>query len=124
MTIRIYILLIILLGFFMAPTISYACGKSHSETEQSGCDNNTSELDKEDCCKTKHAQSNHDDGDCGDKCGDSSCHCSAHSFSCALTYASETKLDLFVVSDKQHLHYTNLYISSGYHSIWQPPKIG
>ena len=123
MTKQIYILLIALLGFFLTPTLTYACSKSHTQTEKSCCDKKTSQTDKNNCCKNKSSHNQKDNDGCGGKCGHSSCHCPTVSFS-FIPSTPELKYNLLVVAQKQFFFYSDPYFSSGYHSIWQPPKIG
>jgi len=123
MTRQISIMLIVMLGFFLTPTLTYACGKSHTKTEKSCCDKKTSQTDKKDCCKNKSSHNQKDNDNCGGKCGNSSCHCPPISFGFVPTL-SEPKYSVLVVSKRQFFFYTNPYLSSGFHSIWQPPKIG
>lgn len=123
MTRQISIMLIVMLGFFLTPTLTYACGKSHTQTEKSCCDKKTSQTDKKDCCKNKSSHNQKDNDNCGGKCGNSSCHCPPISFGFVPTL-SEPKYSVLVVSKRQFFFYTNPYLSSGFHSIWQPPKIG
>lgn len=122
MTKQIYILLIVVFGFLLTPTPTYACGKSHTKTEKTCCDKKTSQTKKNDCCKKEHSQSNHDNDGCGGKCGHSSCHCSGVNIAIALPFVSELKHTISF-SEKQSILYTETYISSGFRSIWLPPKI-
>lgn len=111
-----------MLGFFLTPMLTFACGKSHTKTEKSCCDKKTSQTDKKDCCKNKSSHNEKDNDDCGGKCGNSSCHCPTISFGFVPTL-SEHKYNVLVVSKRQFFLYTNTYLSSGFHFIWQPPKI-
>lgn len=122
MTKQIYILLIALLGFFLTPTLTYACSKSHTQTEKSCCDKKTSQTDKNDCCKNKSSHNQKDNDGCEGKCGHSSCHCPTITLTIALPFVSEMKHHIIVL-EKLTIGYTQSYISSGFHSIWQPPKI-
>lgn len=122
MTKQIYILLIALLGFFLTPTLTYACGKSHTKTEKSCCDKKTSQTDKKDCCKNKSSHNQKDNDNCGGKCGNSSCHCPTAPLAIVLPFVTEMKYyNIFL--EKVTIAYTEIYISSGFHSIWLPPKI-
>ena len=123
MTRQIYILLIVMLGFFLTPTLTNACGKSHTKTEKSCCNKKTSQTDKKDCC-INHTDNNQNNDGCDGKCKNHSCHCPTVCFGCTLPFTSEPKYSILVVSKKQFFPYTNPYPSSGFHSIWQPPKIG
>lgn len=112
-----------MLGFFLTPTLTYACGKSAEKTEKSCCKNETSKSDKKDCYKS-HSQKDKNDDGCGGKCKNPSCHCPTVCFGCTLPFTSEPKYNVLVVSKKQFFPYSDPYISSGFHSIWLPPKIG
>lgn len=122
MTKQIYILLMVLLGLFLTPTLTYACSKSHTQTEKSCCDKKTSQTDKNDCCKNKSSHNQKDNDDCGGKCKNASCHCPTAPLAFALTLDAGMKNHIIVL-EKLTIGYTQSYISSGFHSIWQPPKI-
>ena len=121
MTRQISIMLIVVLGFFLTPTLTYACGKSHTKTEKSCCDKKTSQTEKKDCCKN-HTDNNQNNDGCGGKCKNASCHCPTAPLAFALTLDAGMK-NHFIVLEKLTIGYTQSYISSGFHSIWQPPKI-
>ena len=94
-----------MLGFFLTPTLTYACGKSAEKTEKSCCKNETSKSDKKDCYKNP------------------SCHCPTAPLTIALPFVTEMKYhNIFL--EKVTIAYTETYISSGFRSIWLPPKIG
>lgn len=118
---RLHILIILLtLGFFLSPTLSYACG---TKTEKSCCKKETtSKTEKKDCCKKK--QSEDKDNSCGGKCGHSNCTSSTINFSVILLYEIEFKNNNFSFSpEKQNFYYSKSFISSGYSTVWLPPKI-
>lgn len=122
MTRQISILLIVMLGFFLTPTLTYACGKSVEKTEKSCCKKETSKSDKKDCCKN-HSQKDKNDDDCDGKCKNSSCHCPTAPLAIVLPFVTEMKYyNIFL--EKVTIAYTETYISSGFRSIWLPPKIG
>src|SRR5690606_15050442 len=121
MTRQISIMLIVMLGFFLTPTLTYACGKSHTKTEKSCCDKQTSQTEKKDCCKN-HSDNNKNNDGCGVKCNNPSCHCPTVAHAFALTLDVGMKNNILVL-EKLTFGYTQSYISSGYHSIWQPPKL-
>lgn len=122
MTRQISILLIVMLGFFLTPTLTYACGKSAEKTEKSCCKNETSKSEKKDCCKS-HSQNDKNDDGCGGKCKNPSCHCPTTPPTIALPFVSKEKQNILFI-EKQNIPYTETYISSGFLSIWLPPKIG
>ena len=121
MTGRLYILPIVLLGLFLTPTLTYACGKPAEKTEKPCCKKETSQTREKDCCKS-HSQKDKNDDGCGGKCKNTSCHCPTINITNALPFVPELKHGFFPV-EKQSVLYTESYISSGLRSIWLPPKI-
>lgn len=118
---QFFIGIIVILGFFLTPTLTYACGKSVEKTEKSCCKKETSKSDKKDCCKN-HSQKDKNDDDCDGKCKNSSCHCPTAPLAIVLPFVTEMKYyNIFL--EKVTIAYTEIYISSGFHSIWLPPKI-
>ena len=111
-----------MLGFFLTPTLIYACDKPVEKTEKSCFKKETSQSDKKDCCKS-HSQKDKNDDDCNGKCKNSTCHCPTAPLTLALPFVAEIKYHNFFL-EKITIAYTITYISSGFHSIWQPPKIG
>lgn len=118
---KFYILLIFILGFFLTPSMTFACG---SKTEKSCCEKKISKKsDTKDCCK-KNKQEPNDKDDCGGKCGSKSCHCPAFHFSIITSFSQENSNNTFSLSEeKQKISYLETYLSSGFYSIWTPPNI-
>jgi hypothetical protein len=120
---RLHIIIIILMiGFFLAPTLSYASG---TKTEKSCCKKETtSKIEKKDCCNNKHSQE--ENNSCGGKCGHSNCTSSSTvNFSIVSYYEINFKNNSFDFSiEKSKFHYSKTFISSGFYSIWLIPKIG
>ncbi len=124
---KIYILtLVCMLGFFLIPGLSYAC-KAHTKVkiEKSCCKaspdrHHSTRTCQEDCCKDKRDDSE----DCSGKCGNKSCQTPSQSFSEIPTLFTVLQ-DLFDVEGKKlYALYKQPHYSSGYLSIWLPPKIG
>lgn len=120
---RLHIIIIILtLGFFLSPTLSYACGnkteKSCRKTET------TSKTEKKDCCNDNHSKNN--DNSCGGKCGHRNCTTSTSvNFSIVSFNDFKFNNNNFDFSlEKQNFYYSKTNISSGFTSIWLIPKIG
>ena len=119
---RLHILIIILtLGFFLSPTLSYACG---TKTEKSCCKKvTTSKTEKKDCCNGRNSKGK--DNSCGGKCGHSNCTSSTSiNFSLISTFEidfNSTNFDFS--SEKQKFYNTKTFISSGFSSVWLIPKI-
>jgi hypothetical protein len=119
---RLHILIIILtLGFFLSPTLSYACG---TKTEKSCCKKETtSKTEKKDCCNSRNSKDK--DNSCGGKCGHSNCTSSTSiNFSLISTFEIDfNSINLDFSSEKQKFYNTKTFISSGFSSVWLIPKI-
>ena len=118
---RLHIIIIILtLGVFLSPTLSYACG---TKTEKSCCKNETSsKTEKNDCCNGKHSKNK--DNSCGGKCGHSNCTTSSVTFSIISFNEIKFKNNSFDFStEKPKFYHSKTFISSGFTSVWLPPKI-
>ena len=114
------IIIILMLGFFL-PTTSYACG---TKNEKSCCNKeNSSKTEKKDCCNRKHSKDK--DNSCGGKCGHSNCTSSSSvNFSIISFYEINFKNNTFDFSTKKSKFYhSENFISSGFTSVWLPPKI-
>ena len=117
---RLHIIIIILiLGFFL-PTSSYARG---TKTEKSCCKKETSsKIEKKDCCNGKHSKDK--DNSCGGKCGHSNCTTSSITFSLISINEIQFKNNNFDFSiEKTKFYNSKTFISSGFTSVWLPPKI-
>jgi hypothetical protein len=114
--------LILTVGFFILPALSYACG---TKTEKSCCKKEfTSKTEKKDCCCKKHKKEN--DNSCGGKCGHSNC---TNTTTVSLNFISlneiEFKNNNFDFSTQnQNFNNPKTHISSGFSSLWLIPKIG
>lgn len=127
MTKKFHILLIILtLGFFATPTLTYACGTKSMKTEKSCCKKiKTNKDNKKDCCKNHKSKNDKDNNGCDGKCNNSNCSCPTTHFALALPFWTETRGKIyFAKSKKSKSDYNETYLSSGFVSIWTPPNIG
>jgi hypothetical protein len=120
---RFYILLIVVLGFFLMPTATFAC-ENHSK--KGFCNKETSsKTDRDDCCcsDSNHSKnSNH--SNCGGKCGHPKCACPSTNTSFIVAYELNIKNKKFVFSsEKQKFYNLETFISSGFYSLWLIPKI-
>ncbi len=119
---KFYIVLLVMLGFFMTPSVAFACG---TKTEKACCKKeSSSKKEQKDCCKKekKSNESSHDG--CNGACKNISCSSSA--FQLGLTSAFYTELNKQVFSfstERQNYYYSEMFISSHFRSIWLPPKI-
>ncbi|HSN49252.1 MAG TPA: hypothetical protein VLR29_10870 [Flavobacterium sp.] len=116
-------LVMVVMGFFLTPTLTYACGM---KSEKSCCSKEiSSKGDKKDCCKKDDDSKNKShDGGCNGKCGHSNCTTSSIQFGLAF-FEIKFKNNNVVFSEKeQNYIHSETNISSGFHSIWLIPKIG
>ena len=119
---KFYILLLVLLGFLMTPSVAFACG---TKMETSCCDKKASKTSQKDCCKKekKSNESSHDG--CNGACKSISCGSSVMHLGLTAVFNAELNKQIFVFSaEKQNYYYSEIFISSHFRSIWLPPKIG
>ena len=117
---RLHILIIILtIGFFLSPTLNYACG---TKTEKSCCKKEiSSKTEKKECCKN---HSKDKENSCGGKCGHSNCTNSTVNFSIVEFNDFKFNNNNFDFSSiKQNFYYSKTNIANGFTSVWLPPKI-
>lgn len=127
MTKKFHILLIILIiGFFTTPTLTYACGTKSTTTEKSCCKKiKTDKTDPKGCCKKNINQKDNYENDCDGKCGHSSCSCPNFHYAFVVSFWAELRAKTyFTESKKTKNHYSENYLSDGFTSIWKPPNIG
>jgi hypothetical protein len=122
---HISFVILLCLGVFLTPSISYACAKKTDKTEQKSCSKEKSEKSHhKDSCKDKSCKKCKDGHDCGGSCKHSSCRCSTSSSSVSFPIPLDLKVtNPFAEIKKQKFGFKEAYYSSGYSSIWQPPKI-
>lgn len=120
---KFHILIIVLFGFLLIPSSSFACennSSKHSSTKEV-----SSKTDKEDCCKNdNHSKTKNHDG-CGRTCNHSKCGCAISCISCTFAI-NELKFNsnLFnFATEKQKFYNYETNISSGFDSLWLIPKI-
>lgn len=121
MTRQFPILLIVMLGFLLTPTLTYACGKK-TKTEKSCCEKTSSKSQQKDCCKKEHSKTNKDNRDCEGNCGNASCHCPSVNFPISFPLVSELKHPVSFF-EKQNIFYPKTNTSLPFTSMWAPPKI-
>ena len=122
---HISFVILLCLGFFLMPSISYACAKKTTKTEQKSCSKDQSaKAEHKSSCKDKSCKKCKDGHDCDGNCKHSSCGCSTSSSSVSLPIPVDLKTAApFAETKKQKFGFKEAYYSSGYSSIWQPPKI-
>lgn len=124
------VLFLMTFGVMLIPAVTYACGKSHKKTEKNCAKKESnSKTEKthnknlsEDPCKGEHSTK---DQGCGSNCNHSNCKCLHFTVTIALTGESLLRDKIINFSVRKHnLIHTENNLSKGFHSIWQPPKIG
>lgn len=122
---HISFIILLCLGFFLTPSINYACTKNAAKTEQkSSSKDQSKKAEKKDCCKTNSCKKDKDHNDCDGKCKHSSCRCGTSFPSVSLPIPIDLKTtNHFAETKKQKFGFKHAYYSSGYSFIWQPPKI-
>ena len=116
---KIYILVIVLFGFLLTPSSSFAC--ENNSSKQATSKETSSKMNKDDCCKENtHSKNKNCDGKCShSKCGCASSCNSSFSISCW-----NLNNNIFNFSyEKQNFYNSETFISSGYYSLWLKPKI-
>jgi len=124
--IRYVVLSMFMLGLFLAPGAAAAC-TSYSQTvknnEKSCCDdaqsgNHDAETCKKDCCSADAGEGS----GCSGNCGHQSCQSSSPTY--GVHQAAKHSDHVFNFEDKNpYPSYQQPDYSSGFYSIWQPPKI-
>jgi hypothetical protein len=114
------ILIILLFGIFLMPSVSYACGGGNDscKKEMKKCS-----PEKKSCCGDKRKPGKGCDG----KCGHSKCGCSFSPSNTPINLSvgleiqnSNFQSDLI---QKNKIPYSSPSISDGFYSIWLIPKI-
>lgn len=120
---KIYIILIVLLGFFLMPGATYACG---SGSGGHSCKMEMSSKTKtKDCCSKSTKSKESKDKDCSGKCGQSMCGVSSVNIGIAAAIYYEIPNAIFSFSEKkQNFSHSVSVPSDGYVSLWLIPKIG
>ncbi len=112
---KLYIPLL-LLGFFLVPFKSFACGSS------SCCIKEKTEKVTS-CCK-KETPSKKEEG-CNKKCKHTSCRCTVSIFSVLIPNFNEIQINSSDFSkNDMKFFFVEPNVSTGYYFIWSPPNIG
>jgi hypothetical protein len=119
---KIRMLLIVLLGVFLMPTSTFACG-DHSG--KNSCSKEmSSKTGMKDCCsKDSHSKSKKNNG-CNGKCGHAMCSVTSLNIGIVSPIPLAVEDNVFNFSNKrQKFHQSVSFTSAGYSSIWLIPKI-
>lgn len=117
--------IIFLLGFFLVPAEVSACTSHTKESfkkEKSCCDHHSSDRESKHACKKDCCKDSAGDSGCSGNCGAKSCQTSAQSFWVHQIFGGSYHAFEYETKNSYYF-YKQPYYSSGFHSIWQPPKI-
>lgn len=114
------------LGFLLMSSQSYACSKKGSAKEYNTCVKPSSKKSEDNhCCLKGTCEQNKHHRNCNGVCGHSACKCSTSISSLNLPIAIELASNQhFSEIEKKKFGDQNEAGSSGFLSIWLPPKIG
>lgn len=113
-------IVILTIGFFLLSGMAYACG---NKSEKLCCKKEiTSKSENKDCFKNKHSKGK--SKSCDGKCGHSNCTTSSVTFSIISQNEIQFKNNSSDFSEeKSKFYHSETVISSGFTSVWLPPKI-
>lgn len=117
----IHIGLMILFGFFLMPTISYACNLNHHSIQESSTQevSTKSISDKLPCCDQNDI---HENNCCSGDCQNDCCCVNVPS---NLLFPFLTEYNYSFFSEiGNNIFKLNQPVSTGFNTIWLPPKIG
>ncbi|MFV8371039.1 hypothetical protein [Flavobacterium sp. LB2P6] len=119
---KFYIVLLVMLGFFMTPSVAFACG---TKTEKACCKKeSSSKKDKKECCKKEQSSKDKSHEGCNGACKSVTCSSSTVYLGMTALFYTELNTELFSFStEKQNYYYSEIFISSDFRFIWLPPKI-
>lgn len=123
MTRFFYITFFTLIGFIMLPTVTYACSSTSNETEINSNNSNNASLQKNDSCNKEIGQCGNHGKNCDGKCSNPICHCPTSCTNFTIPFLAQFSQVKLILS-KPNFYYQETYYSSGFLSIWLPPKIG
>jgi hypothetical protein len=113
-------MLLVMLGFFMMPSVAFAYG---TKSEKTCCKKKiVSQSEKTACCNKEKSSKSHEG--CNGGCKHVSCTSSVVNLALSSLSYVELNSQLFCFStEKQNYYYSEIFISSDFRSIWLPPKI-
>lgn len=118
---KIHLILFVLLGFLLLPTVNFACGNNSGKDS---CKNNSSaKTEKMDCCKNDSVSKNKKHDGCNGKCGHSNCVATSFQFTLTLLEIHFKNNNFAFSEEKQNYFNSNNNPSSGFNSLWLIPKI-
>lgn len=122
MTRFFYIALIILIGFIIIPTNTYAWETKSEKIENTCTKQSDTEKEKKNCCNPEKKQCGKHGKDCGGDCSNADYHCPTNCLNFILPFFDGFS-EIKIIVNKSNFFYQDTYNSSGFLSIWLPPKI-
>jgi len=121
MKLRFFIFTLFFLGLFCVPIKGYACATTKSVHKVTSTKCEPSKTQKQACCAD---HSNKKSDPCSGKCGSTKCLTSCTTINLLLNTAFEFEVNTYVhFVQKTGFYYVDPYVSTGFFSIWLPPKI-
>jgi len=124
--------IVLVLGLFVAPKQSLACDNMKGNPEMACCKKNkVANSNTKECCKIKKIAKNQSNQIPKDKSKKDCDDCDQNGCSCAPIISSFVISAHFILEDRifnplkvfQKSSFLETYVSSGFHFIWQPPKL-
>ena len=114
------IFLLVSVGFFLMPNQSYAHNSKSTENYCRECQKNQDCSNSDNaCCLEHHSNKNQKNG-CEGNCNHSGCHCPT----CNVPLLNNGRTQKhYVLKKTNKYHLFDFVLSSGFHSVWIPPKI-
>lgn len=111
---------LLLFGLFLAPSTAFACGL---KAKKSCCKTEINSKSNKKCC-CDGSKTNKKNKECGGKCGHSNCTTTAIQYSLIFENEFVFKNNEIIFSiKKQSFSDFKTFISAGFVSVWNPPKI-
>lgn len=112
-------------GFILTPQGSYGCGTKSCKSEKNCCAKSKStSKDKKSCCQNINKNKKNETGGCGGTCGHRSCSCPTTHITFIIPFNTiiKNKYNHFIFNNQPFVR-KEIQLSSGFLSIWIPPKI-
>lgn len=117
--------LLIAFGFFLSPKDTYGCGTRSIKSQKTCCAKEKySNKVKKSCCKKNNENDKNEKDGCGGNCCHRSCSCPTVQISFIIPNNTFIKNKSNYFKFKKHpFAQKNILLTTGYYTIWIPPKI-
>jgi len=118
--------MVLCICFLLVPHISNACAKEKARAEQAFYSKNRLERNEQEaCCKTNACKKSMHHKQLADQCGQGACTCTVFTSSLSFHLPDCMKMKVqFGENQPLKFAFKQACYSSGYTSVWLPPKIG